>query len=471
MRILMVGNDPHDIGGVVNYTRPLALKFVEMGHKVFYFYSGAWNRRYNYLFRPYLRIHRRDFSFECAELMNSPNWTYNYGNPLLDIHAHQTEKLFVKYMEKIKPDVVHVHSRCGLPASLIEIASNHGTRVFNTIHVYGFLCQKRVMIDHYRMPCKGPSDVDKCAQCTGYVDIKRLKHTLRIENTSKQLFTLTKLLLVIIRKCSRSKKSDQRNSNDPAPCKDIAHYEKIKANLQERLDYMIHAMNTYTVTNLCVSTDVKKTLMRYGVHEDKLFVQHIGSSIAESQKLNRRTLHTPIVIGNIGGVHHYKGTHVLVEAVKNIKNKNFIVKIFGKYDQAYIESVMQEKEDLPIEFLGKYQSTDLFEILKQIDIMVLPSICNDTAPQTIFESYSAGIPIIASDIGGFPDFIKDGVSGCLFKPGDSQDLADKLDKVLTDHQKIESFSWKIPKLKTITDNALELVALYKKCIEDNLITA
>ncbi len=211
--------------------------------------------------------------------------------------------------------------------------------------------------------------------------------------------------------------------------------------------------------------------MRYGVHEDKLFVQHIGSSIAENQKLNRRTFHTPIVIGNIGGVHHYKGTHVLVEAVKNIKNKNFIVKIFGKYDQAYVESVMQGKEDLPIEFLGKYQPTDLFEILKQIDIMVLPSICNDTAPQTIFESYSAGIPIIASDIGGFPDFIKDGISGYLFRPGDSQDLADKLDKVLTDPQKIESFSWKVPKLKTITDNALELVALYKKCIEDNLITA
>jgi len=81
MRILIVGNDPHEIGGVANYTRPLATSFVRSGHSVFYFSSGAWQKKYNWLFKPYLRMERDDFPFESAELINSPNWTINSGRP------------------------------------------------------------------------------------------------------------------------------------------------------------------------------------------------------------------------------------------------------------------------------------------------------------------------------------------------------------------------------------------------------
>ena len=222
-------------------------------------------------------------------------------------------------------------------------------------------------------------------------------------------------------------------------------------------------MNRHVVTNICVSTDVKKTLMKYGVYEEKLLVQHIGSSIAGTQCLNDRKLHNPLVIGNIGGVTYYKGTHILIDAINKVKNNNFIVKIFGKYENDYVNKIMKGKGHLPIEFLGRYKHGDLHEILKQIDIMVLPSISNDTAPQTIFESYSSGIPILASNIGGFSDFVKDGKNGYLFKAGNSNDLAEKLDDILGNREKIESFKNNIPHLKTITENAQELITLYKGC--------
>ena len=56
MKILIIGNDPHDIAGVSNYTRPLAQTFAELGHEIYYFYSGAWNKKYNWFFKPYLRM-------------------------------------------------------------------------------------------------------------------------------------------------------------------------------------------------------------------------------------------------------------------------------------------------------------------------------------------------------------------------------------------------------------------------------
>jgi len=458
MRILIVGYDPHDIGGTQNYTRPLAQKFVEFGHRVFYLYSGAWNRKYNWLFKPYLKILREDIGFECAELYNSPNLAYNYDHLLMDIHNLQTEKLFLSYLSKIKPDVMHVHTRCGLPASIIEIASGQGVRVFNTVHVYGLICPKRIMLDKAEQSCGGPSDMEKCLDCLEPINRRKIKILARIENTNKNLLRF----MVDINRRLRKKRSDETDA--PAPKRTIPGQTKegLKKALRQRLDYMIYVMNHHVIMNLCVSADVKRTLVRYGVDEKRIRIQHIGTLIAEKQSRNIRELHSPLVFGSIGGVGYYKGTHVLVEAISKVKRKNFIVKIFGKYDQNFVEDIMKEKKNLPIEFLGKYHLEELPDILRQIDVMVLPSICNDTAPQTIFESYSARIPIVASDIGGFPDFIKDGVSGCLFKPGDSYNLARKLEEILANPERISLLSKNIPPLKTITENALELLDLYTK---------
>jgi len=451
MKILIIGNDPHDTAGVVNYTRPLALKFVELSHSVFYFYS-AGNRKYNWLITPYLRINKKDFPFECAEVVNSPNWATNYGKPLLDITAPFTERLFAKYIKRIKPDIMHIHSRLGLPASIIEIAAREGIRVFNTVHVYGLLCQKRVMIDNNGLLCEGPLNLEKCASCAGYLNIEKLKFAARIAGINDNLL---KWAIKIKQRVNKFRRKDRESKET------VLNYHKIKEQLHKRLNYMIKLMNECVAVNICVSSDVKRTLVKYGVKEEKLLVQHIGSVIAERQKTAKRQLHDPIVIGNIGGVGHYKGTHVLIDAISRLKRNDFMLKIFGKYDDLYVKGIMKEKERLPIEFLGKYDFERLPEILSQIDIMVLPSICNDTAPQTIFESYSAGIPIIASNIGGFPDFIKDGINGYLFKAGNSQELAKKIDELLSNPQKILDFSLNIPRLKTITENALELVSLYK----------
>src|SRR4030042_1213920 len=402
MKILIIGNDPHDIAGVSNYTRPLAQTFAELGHEIYYFYSGAWNKKYNWFFKPYLRVRGSEFPFECAELINSPNWAFNFADLLSDISAPQTENIFRKYLAKRKPDVVHIHSRLGLPATVIKIASDQGIPVFTSIHLYGLLCPKRLMIDNQGIPCHRPLSIDKCVSCLELWNIRRLKLKARLNNTSQK--------------------------------------------------------------GVALLFSLKKTFQAFGVREGKLLVQHIGSLVAECQKRHMHGLHSPLVVGNIGGVTHYKGTHVLIDAATYIKNTNFEVKIFGKYAPSHVQQITAGKGQLPVIFTGEYYPQDLSRILQEIDLMVLPSICRDTAPQTIFESYSARIPIIASNIGGFPDFIQDGVNGRLFRPGDSQDLADKLNHLLSNPQLICEFSEKIPRLKTIRENAAELIALYMEAL-------
>ena len=273
------------------------------------------------------------------------------------------------------------------------------------------------MIDYEGNLCEGPSDLVRCGRCTGSIDIRKMKLKARIENTSKHLLNLA---VGAKRFLKGARKGDENEAYQSVAYMSDKH---IAENLRTRLEYMSSLMNNYAITNICVSEDVKRTLMRYGVREEKLLVQHIGSLIAGKQQCSERKFHSPLVIGNIGGVFRYKGTHVLVDAVSRMKSTNFKVKIFGKYEESYRQEILKGKEHLPIEFLGRYVPDDLPDILQQIDLMVLPSICNDTAPQTIFESYSRYVPIVASNIGGFPDFIRAGINGYLFRTGDADDLA------------------------------------------------
>lgn len=468
MRILIVGNDPSEIGGVANYTRPLASRLGELGHEVHYLYSGAYHSTYDLSFRPYLRRDRGEFPFECAEIVNSPCLPFNFGLPELDLEAPAIDTLLSQYLDSVKPDVMHVHSRFGLPVSLNRIASGKGIVVLNTIHVYGYLCQKRVMIDHEGAPCPGPIDLERCAACTGEIDYTRERLRAVLRNYNKALRVKSPVLFRLLQRLKGALKATPvfgKAGEGKGGAPQGGPVPELGRRLAERLQYCTETLNLYCDRTICVSNDVKATLERYGVDGGRLMVQHIGSVIAERQAARHRPLHRPLVIGNIGGVNYYKGTHVLMEAVSKVAGGNFTVKIFGKYGDDYVAGLKERFPGLPVEFTGRYAPQDLPEILKQIDVMVLPSICNDTAPQTIFESFSGGVPIIASKIGGFPDFVEHGRNGLLFEPGDSGALAAAIERVLAEPELLLGFRRNVPRLKTIDENARELALLYGELAE------
>lgn len=58
--------------------------------------------------------------------------------------------------------------------------------------------------------------------------------------------------------------------------------------------------------------------------------------------------------------------------------------------------------------------------------LVLPSICYDSFPRTLVEAFACALPVIASRLGPLAELVSDGVTGLLFEPGNSLDLADKL---------------------------------------------
>ena len=81
-----------------------------------------------------------------------------------------------------------------------------------------------------------------------------------------------------------------------------------------------------------------------------------------------------------------------------------------------------------IQFHGSLPKTDLAKILRRSSSFVLSSIW-ENQPVALLEALTCGLPVVAPAIGGIPEIIT-AENGLLFKPGDVEDLADKLAKVV-----------------------------------------
>ena len=90
---------------------------------------------------------------------------------------------------------------------------------------------------------------------------------------------------------------------------------------------------------------------------------------------------------------------------------------------------------------------DIPEIMKCLDVFVLTSLW-EGLPKVIVQAIAAGIPIVATEVDGSSEVIKNGVNSFLVKPGDVEGIAEKVMNIL---QKPKDFKFEISDLKSILD--------------------
>ncbi len=104
---------------------------------------------------------------------------------------------------------------------------------------------------------------------------------------------------------------------------------------------------------------------------------------------------------------------------------------------------------------------------KEIDILIVPSIWHENNPLVIQEAFLSKTPVIASNIGGIPELVIDGVNGLLFEPQDANDLREKIQHIIDEPNILEKFKENIPEVKNIEDNIREIEKLYNSLLDNN----
>jgi hypothetical protein len=94
----------------------------------------------------------------------------------------------------------------------------------------------------------------------------------------------------------------------------------------------------------------------------------------------------------------------------------------------------------------------------------VPSIWEENSPLVIREAFAAGVPVVASRIGGIPELIADEVNGLLFEPGNVDDLTRQLRRLTEEPDLIDRLRKEIPAPRSIEVATNETRAVYKALI-------
>lgn len=153
----------------------------------------------------------------------------------------------------------------------------------------------------------------------------------------------------------------------------------------------------------------------------------------EQAQLNSSSENYQIVC--VGRFDPVKGQDVLIRALPAIKAEFPNLKVNFAGDGAQKESCQQLAQSLGVEdlcvFWGNASHAEVLNLIKASDISVIPSR-SDNCPMTLIESLACGKPVIASNVGGIPELIDDGVEGFLAPPDDHEALAEKIMRLLKD---------------------------------------
>ncbi len=195
---------------------------------------------------------------------------------------------------------------------------------------------------------------------------------------------------------------------------------------------------------ICVSERGLRDLARMPFTSKKLTLIHNGIapfpllSQDEARKKLVPNLSSPLIIGTLAELHKVKGLDILFRAFAQMKDSAAHLVVLGEGEER--ESLTELTEDLQISdqvhLLGYMERAP--EYLKAFDIFALPSR-SEGLPYALLEAGMAGLPVVASRVGGIPEVIEDSQSGYLVPAENPYFLSKALKDLTSSSERRQTF--------------------------------
>jgi glycosyltransferase involved in cell wall biosynthesis len=126
-----------------------------------------------------------------------------------------------------------------------------------------------------------------------------------------------------------------------------------------------------------------------------------------------------------------KGVAVAVKALSSLSRRIVLWVIGDGPEAGNLRMLCKELALEPRVRFFDYQ-VDVSPYMQAADCLVCPSVWGEAAGLVILEGLACGLPVIASAVGGIPEFVVDGRTGLLFPAGDDAQLADRIRRLESD---------------------------------------
>lgn len=340
-----------------------------------------------------------------------PVVAFKYTNSPVDLHLGLTNELLPRFAEKIitaeSPDIIHSGHSMRVH-EFIRTSIRCKIPYLVTLTDFFLICPKVILAPDSNTLCSGPDNGRACRALCGELS----------ENfIANRLITAREILLNAKKVIS--------------PSKFVA---KLFLNEIPELDIQIigHGIRyNHQVQN-------QKTYQK----EDKLVFSYAGT------------------------IAFHKGVHVLINAFRGIENENIELRIYGSGDSKYIKMLNElVRNDRRIRFCGTYSSDQVGDVLGEVDVMIIPSVCYESYSMVLHEAFASSVPVIASGLGGPLEKIIDGVNGYTFTPGDPEELRKKISLMIENPPVLNSMKENLRKnvlVPTIEQEAYSYNRIYTR---------
>jgi glycosyltransferase involved in cell wall biosynthesis len=141
------------------------------------------------------------------------------------------------------------------------------------------------------------------------------------------------------------------------------------------------------------------------------------------------------VVGFAGRLADEKGVEFLLQAVPQVleccPDVRFLIAGDGERKDGLLRLAKSLGIEAQVEFMGRYDADQLETFMSRIDITVLPSL-TESQGLVLIEAMAYGKPIVATEVGGIPEVVQNGISGRLVPPRDPGALANAILSLVND---------------------------------------
>lgn len=410
MRILhyFLGFPPYRSGGMTKFALDLAKSQVRDGNEVLALWPG---RIKDYSSQPQIIERKKIEGIRSFELINPLPVSLDEGISEFDFFTRPCDiNVYLNFLKKYHPDVIHVHTLMGMHKEFILAASETSIRTIMTTHDYFGLCPK-VTLYRFGVCCDNDCGCKKCIQCNqSSLSLKKIQ----LMQSPMYRWLKNTPLIKKLRERHRNNFFEEKepviskNPNENDIAKQYIALRRYYVDILESIDF-IHFN----------STIAESVYRRYIVPKDSRVVSitHQGIELHERNKVQSAKK----VILFLAPAKPFKGWNILKKACDQLweEHVNFELRVFSPVSHKAPYMVVKE---------NGFVHSELERMMNEADLLVAPSVWYETFGFTVLEALSYGVPVVVSDHVGAKDVI--GMQGSVVPFNNASALHDEILKIL-----------------------------------------
>ena len=433
---------PQSFGGGQVYVYSIAKELLLHGHNVRVLTSTKWNGGGN----PY-DISGYDYenipivSFSLNPYAVSPKERYvGLGSV--------TSQVLSRILKEQKPDLVHIN---GMKSALSVMCRELNIPHLITAHHMGIVCPAGGLLRPDYSICEKTIDPRECVPCCCHLRVPEWYIGGILGQIPSWIYRPVGEILNHFRKL-------------PYLCRGIIYPWLVEQSLNSK-KILLQQGELF----IAPSQAIKELLIRNGCDASKIiFIPH---GIYPINKIPFESFtNRSIRFGYIGRIDRSKGLHVILEALEMLAGRgSYELHVFGAarnpWDEEYYNETLTNYRGIAkVVSHGLVHHNQIEEAFSKIDVLIVPSLLPEAFGMVVQESFSAGRPVIVSDVGGLRELVRNGVDGFIVERNNKESLAKAMNKFTGNIDLIDEMSNQIPSVKTIQQYTGEIEELYKNIL-------